>query len=62
MTLDEIIVLDRAIGADEIIAYMTAVKALAEVRFPVGKASTQKASDQGDYQKDDSPMKPDRSP
>jgi len=39
MTLDEIIVLDRAIGADEIIAYMTAVKALAEIRFPVGKAS-----------------------
>ena len=39
MTLDEIVVLDRAIGADEIIAYMTAVKALAEVGFPVGKAS-----------------------
>ena len=39
MTLDEIILLDRAIGPDEIIAYMTAVKALAEVRFPVDKAS-----------------------
>jgi hypothetical protein len=37
MTLDEIIVLDRASSAEEILAYITAVKALAEVRFPVGK-------------------------
>jgi len=39
MTLDEIVVLDRALSADEIVAYMTAVKALAQIQFPVGKAS-----------------------
>ena len=38
MTLDEVVVLDRALGADEIQTYMTAVKALAQVKFPVGQA------------------------
>ena len=40
MTLDEIVVLDRALSADEVLAYVTAVKALAQVKFPVGRAST----------------------
>ena len=39
MTLDEIVVLDRALSADEFLSYMTAVKALAQVKFPVGQAS-----------------------
>jgi hypothetical protein len=39
MTLDEIVVLDRALHAEEIIAYMTAAKALAQVQFPVSRAS-----------------------
>jgi hypothetical protein len=39
MTLDEIVVLDRALSAHEVLAYMTAVKALAQVKFPVGQVS-----------------------
>jgi hypothetical protein len=39
MTLDEIVLLDRALGAEEIVAYVTAVKALAQVEFPAGPAS-----------------------
>jgi hypothetical protein len=35
MTLDEIVILDRALSADEIQAYVTAVKALAQVKFPL---------------------------
>jgi hypothetical protein len=39
MILDEVVVLDRALETDEILAYLTAVKALAKVGFPVGQAS-----------------------
>ncbi len=39
MTLDDIVVLDRALSADEVLAYVTAVKALAQVKFPAGRAS-----------------------
>jgi len=37
MTLDEVLVLDRALSADEIAAYITAVQQLAAVRFPVAR-------------------------
>ncbi len=36
MTLDEIVVLDRTLSANEIQACEAAVKVLAQVRFPVG--------------------------
>ena len=39
MTLDEIVVLDRALSGEEIQTYLTAVKALAQVKFPVGQTS-----------------------
>jgi hypothetical protein len=39
MTMDEIVVLDRALGNEEVLAYVTAVKALSQVTFPVVKAS-----------------------
>lgn len=35
MTLDDVVILDRALSGDEIPAYITAAKALARVRFPV---------------------------
>jgi hypothetical protein len=37
MTLDEVIVMDRALAADEVMAYITAAKALAQIAFPVGE-------------------------
>jgi hypothetical protein len=37
MTLDEVVVLDRALSADEIAAYMAAVKALSQVKFPASQ-------------------------
>jgi hypothetical protein len=37
MTLDEVLVLDRALTAEEIAAYVTAAQKLAEVRFPAIK-------------------------
>jgi hypothetical protein len=39
MTLDEIVVLDRALSADEILTYLAAARALAQLGFPVGQAS-----------------------
>ena len=39
MTLDEVVVLDRALSADEIGAYVTAVRALTQVHFPVERSS-----------------------
>ena len=39
MTLDEVVVLDRALSGEEIQTYLTAVKALAQVKFPVGQAA-----------------------
>jgi len=39
MTLDEVVVLDRALSGDEILAYMTAVKALARINFPMKQVS-----------------------
>jgi hypothetical protein len=39
MTLDEIVILDRALGAEEILSYMTAVNALAQVGFVFGASA-----------------------
>ncbi|MCX6905089.1 MAG: hypothetical protein NTW03_16745, partial [Verrucomicrobia bacterium] len=39
MTLDELVVLDRVLSGEEIQAYITAVKALAQVKFLMGQAA-----------------------
>ena len=42
MTLDEVVVLDRTLNADEILGYMTAVKALVQVEFPAEQIREQR--------------------